>query len=400
MMEPLIFLDYESLRMIWWALLGLLLIGFAVMDGFDLGVAALLPLVARGDPERRVLLATIEPVWEGNQVWLILGAGAIFAAWPILYATVFSGFYFAMLLVLLALILRPVGFGFRNKIEHPGWRLAWDCALVVSGVVPAIVFGVAFGNLFLGVPFQFDSSLRVTYTGTFFGLFHPFTILCGLLSLAMLVMHGAVYLGIKTEGPIHERSVMAAVYAGFAVIVLFAIGGLFIAYGIDGYVVTAGLAPDGPSNPLGKTVTTLREAWFGNFAGRDWEYHKQVYSGDFFGHGWNLAFPVIGFFGALLAPQLARHKAKKLAFTASSLSLFGIIATAGVSLFPFLLPSSSDPNSSLTVWDASSSQMTLFIMLIAAVVFLPVILAYTAFVFRVLRGPITQKQMKEHEANY
>jgi cytochrome d ubiquinol oxidase subunit II len=399
-MEKLVFLDYETLRLIWWALLGLLLIGFAIMDGFDLGVAALLPVVTRQEPERRILLETIEPVWEGNQVWLILGAGAIFAAWPILYATVFSGFYLAMLLALIALILRPVGFGFRNKIPDPTWRSVWDWALVVSGVVPAFVFGVAFGNLFLGVPFHFDPMLRPIYTGSFLGLLRPFPVLCGLLSIAMMAMHGAVYLCGKTEGAVRERAHVAAAFAGFAVLVLFAVGGLFILYGIPGYVVATGLAPDGPSNPLGKTVVTLPEAWLGNFAGRDWEYHKEAYSGDFLGHGWNLVFPVLGFFGAIVGPQLARYRVPLLAFIASSLSLFGIIATAGVALFPFLLPSSTDPGSSLTVWDASSSQMTLFIMLIAVVLFLPAIIAYTSYVFRLLRGVVTLRQVKEHETNY
>ena len=159
--------DYETLRLLWWALLGILLIGFAVMDGFDLGVAALLPIVGRTAEERRIVINTIGPVWEGNQVWLVLGAGAIFAAWPALYAMAFSSFYLAMLLVLLALILRPVGFTFRGKIDDPRWRHVWDTALVVSGVVPALVFGLAFGNVLEGVPFNYDADLRLSYTGGF-----------------------------------------------------------------------------------------------------------------------------------------------------------------------------------------------------------------------------------------
>src|SRR5712671_7806168 len=151
-------LDYETLRLIWWSLLGVLLVAFAVMDGFDLGVAMLYRFLSRNDDERRVLLETIEPVWEGNQVWLVLGGGAIFAAWPILYATSFSGFYTAMLLVLLALILRPVSFAFRGKLSSPVWRNTWDWTLFISGLVPSLVFGVAFGNYLLGVPFQFDET--------------------------------------------------------------------------------------------------------------------------------------------------------------------------------------------------------------------------------------------------
>src|SRR6202043_3057075 len=149
--------DYTTLRLIWWGLLGVLLIGFAVTDGFDMGVGALLPFVAKTDTERRVAINTIGPVWEGNQVWLILGGGAIFAAWPPVYATSFSGFYLAMFLVLATLILRPVGFEFRNKVADTRWRTFWDYALCAGGLVPSVVFGVAFGILLQGVPFHIDS---------------------------------------------------------------------------------------------------------------------------------------------------------------------------------------------------------------------------------------------------
>jgi len=163
-------LEYDTLRLVWWLLLGVLLAGFAVMDGFDLGVAALLRLLAHDDEERRALLETVEPVWEGNQVWFVLGGGAVFAAWPLLYAAAFSGFYFALLLVLLAFILRPVGFGFRSKLPGARWRGTWDWILSVSGAAPALLFGVAFGNLFLGAPFGYDTMLRLDYRG---GLRYP-----------------------------------------------------------------------------------------------------------------------------------------------------------------------------------------------------------------------------------
>lgn len=184
-------LDYETLRVIWWLLLGILLIGFAVMDGFDLGVAMWLPWLAKTDIERRILINSIGATWEGNQVWFILGGGAIFAAWPALYALSFSGFYFAMLLVLLALILRPVGFKYRSKLADPRWRSFWDYALFVGGFVPALIFGVAIGNVLQGVPFHFDEYLRPFYTGSFLDLLNPFALLCGLLSVLMLAMHGA-----------------------------------------------------------------------------------------------------------------------------------------------------------------------------------------------------------------
>ena len=200
-------LDYEILRLIWWLFLGVLLIGFAIMDGFDLGVAMLLPFVARTDTERRVAINAIAPVWEGNQVWLILGAGAVFAAWPPVYAASFSGFYVAMFLVLATLILRPVGFEFRNKFADPRWRTFWDYALFAAGLVPSVVFGVAFGNLLQGVPFRIDGDLRIFYDGSgLFELLNPFGLLCGLVSAAMLASHGAIYLTLKTEGVVQARA--------------------------------------------------------------------------------------------------------------------------------------------------------------------------------------------------
>lgn len=399
-MEPLIFLDYETLRFIWWILLGVLLIGFVIMDGFDMGVAAVLRLVTEREIERRVVLETIEPVWEGNQIWLILGAGAIFAAWPHVYAVAFSGLYVAMFLVLAALILRPVGFGFRNKIENDVWRSVWDWALVAGGVIPPFVFGVAFGNLFVGLPFQFDSALRMTYEGGFFDLFTPFPIIAGLLAVAMMVLHGCVYLGIKTDGQIRTKAVQIGGFASVSIVVLFAAGGLFLAYGVDGYVVTGGIDPSGPSNPLLKSVERLHEGWFTNFVGTAWQYHKQAFFGDYIGHGWELMLPIMGFLGALLASQLVRFGGGRLAFIASSVSITGIIGTAGVALFPFLLPSSLDPNASLTIWDASSSRLTLFIMLLAVLIFMPLIIFYTSVVFRILRGKVTLQQIADSDHNY
>jgi cytochrome d ubiquinol oxidase subunit II len=371
-------LDYETLRLAWWLLLGVLLIGFAVMDGFDLGVGTLLLVVARSDSERRVVINTVGPVWEGNQVWLILGAGAIFAAWPPLYAVAFSGFYVAMFLTLVALILRPVGFKFRSKIEDRRWRACWDWALFAGGAVPALVFGVALGNVLQGVPFRFDDTLRPTYEGGFFGLLNPFGLLCGLVSLAMLMLHGATWLMVKTEGAVAERARNAAGIAGLVLIVLFAIAGLWVA-ALDGYVIVGEPLRDGASNPLAKDVAREAGAWLGNY-GR---------------HPWMLVAPIAGFAGASLAVLCARARRALPAFLASGVAVFGVVATAGVSLFPFLLPSSIDPASSLTVWDASSSRRTLMIMLVVTAVFMPVIVAYTAWVYRVLAGKVTADQVED-----
>ena len=370
-------MDYDTLRIIWWALLGILLIGLAIMDGFDMGTAILLPFVGRNDLERRVVINTVGPVWEGNQVWLILGGGAIFAAWPPLYAAAFSGFYLAMFLVLASLILRPVGFTFRSKIDNPVWRSTWDWALVISGVVPALIFGVAVGNALQGVPFAFDPDLRASYQITLFGLLNPFGLLCGLVSVAMLVMHGAAYLDVKAGEPVAGRARRAGAVAAIATLVLFALAGLATAFLIQGYVITSAIDPAGPSNPLGKTVVTQTGAWLANYGA----------------HPWMLAAPGLGFAGALSAFFLFKAARPVLTWLATSASVAGIVATAGVSMFPFLLPSSSSLSSSLTVWDASSSRLTLGVMLAAAVVFVPIVIAYTAWVFRVLRGRVTNEEI-------
>jgi cytochrome bd ubiquinol oxidase subunit II len=377
-------LDYEILRLIWWALLGVLLIGFAVTDGFDLGVGALLPFVARSDGERRVVINTVGPVWEGNQVWFILGGGAIFAAFPAVYAVAFSGFYLAMFLLLVALILRPVGFKYRSKIIDDRWRNTWDWALFVGGFVPALVFGVAVGNMMLGVPFRFDGFLRSFYEGTLWGLFTPFPLLCGLLSVSMLVMHGASYLATKTSGPVNERARTYGAIAALVTIVLFAGGGAYIALGIDGYVITSVIDPNGPSNPLLKTVVLQTGGWMSNYAA----------------HSWMLVAPVLGFVGAALALiGLATGRAGT-AIVGSGVSVAGIIATVGVSTFPFILPSSLDSNASLTVWDATSSQTTLFIMTIVAAIFTPLVLLYTAWVYKVLWGKVGESDIQKNSGAF
>lgn len=371
-------LDYEMLRIIWWALLGTLLIGFAVMDGFDLGAAILLPYAARTDTERRIVINTVGPVWEGNQVWLILGAGAIFAAWPTLYATAFSGFYLAMFLALAALILRPVAFKFRSKVDHMRWRSIWDMAIFIGGFVPALIFGVAFGNVIVGVPFRFDDTMRMTYEGDLFGLLNPFALLCGLISVAMLMLHGACYLALKASGAVVDRAVRSGRLAAWITIGLFILAGIWVSLGIDGYTVTSQLMHDGPSNPLAKLVVRQSGAWLEN-------YRRFPVT---------MGAPLAAIAAIAISAFLLGARRPGAAFIASGTGVAAVIATAGLSVFPFLLPSSLDPRMSLTVWDASSSRLTLTIMLWATAIFLPLILVYTTWVYRVLRGPITAAFVK------
>ena len=372
--------DYTTLRVVWWALLGVLLVGFAVTDGFDMGVGALLPFVARTDIERRVAINTIGPVWEGNQVWFILGGGAIFAAWPALYAVSFSGFYLAMFLVLLALILRPVGFKYRSKRPGAVWRTRWDWALFVGGAVPALIFGVAVGNALRGVPFHFTADLRPIYEGNLFGLLNPAALYCGFVSLAMLVMHGAAWLAIKAEGIVADRARRFGATAGLVTALLFAGGGALIAFGfLGGYRVTSTIAWAGPSNPLGKTVVADSGAWLANFAA-----HPVLW-----------LVPGLGVAAPLLASFCFKAGRTALAFVFSKLGVAMIVTTVGVAMFPILLPSSTDPGHSLAVFDASSSRATLRNMLIATAIFMPLILAYTAWVYRVLWGRVSAASVEE-----
>jgi cytochrome d ubiquinol oxidase subunit II len=372
--------DYETLRIVWWLILGVLLIGFAIMDGFDFGIAALIRVLGRNDEERRTLLETVEPVWEGNQVWFILGGGAAFAAWPMLYAVAFSGFYVAMFVLLLAFILRPVGFSYRNKSPGTAWRNRWDWIITVTGIVPPLICGVAFGNLFLGVPFRFDSDLRMTYEGSFFGLLTPFALLCGLVSLTMILLHGASYAAMKADASLTARATRLINVFASAFVVLYAVAGFWLSR-LGGYA--AHVADfSAVSNPLRKHVEPTA-TWLAGKPG-----------------SFGILFASVAIVMVIACALLHARGRHRLGFVAGALTLAGTILSAGCALFPFLLPSSIDPNSSLTVWDASSSRTTLLLMLISVAIFLPIILAYTAWVYRVLRGRVTLEHIRATHDTY
>ena len=371
--------DYETLKLIWWVLVGVLLIGFALTDGFDLGAVILLPFVGRTDSERRVVLNTIGPHWEGNQVWLVTAAGALFAAWPIVYAASFSGFYWAMLLVLFALFARPLGFDYRSKLDNRTWRARWDWAMWVGSFVPSLVFGVAFGNLFLGVPFMLDETMRISYTGGFWGLLNPFGILAGLVSVAMLTTHGAAWLMMRTDQQVFQRSRSATQIFSVAFLITFIGAGLWLWLGIQGYSVTSVIDLNGAIDPLGKTVAQNNPGWMANYA----QYPLTRIA------------PAVGIAGAVLALLAATINRSGLAFLGSSLIIIGTLCTAGFALFPFLMPSSIDLSSSLTMWDAVSSHKTLGIMFIAAAIFVPLILVYTLWSYIKMWGVVKVSDIEE-----
>lgn len=376
-------MEYEVLKLIWWFFIAVLLIGFAIMDGQDMGIGTLLPFLGKNDDQRRIMINVVAPQWDGNQVWFITGGGAIFAAWPLIYATAFSGFYWAMLLLLFALFFRPVGFDYRSKIENGVWRNTWDWLLFVGSVVPPIICGVAFGNLLLGVPFHFDAQLRSTYTGDLFGLLNPFGLLCGIISLAMIINQGANYLVLRTTDPLQERGRKCAFWSAIVFSVLFVIAGIWVCAGIDGYVITSPIDPNMQPNPLTKTVVASSGAWTQNYLNYPILF----------------IFPLLALGGSLGAAWLIREKRAVWAIVCSSISIFGTVLTPLIALFPFLLPSSTHPGSSLTVWDCTSSEFTLTVMLVVTVILLPIVLLYTGWAYKVMSGKMTEQVIQDNSKN-
>ena len=376
------FLDYATLKFVWWILVGALLMGFAITDGMDMGVGVLLPFVGRTDAERRIAINTVGPHWDGNQVWFITAGGAIFAAWPAVYAAAFSGFYMAMLLVLFALFFRPVGFDYRSKIEDKRWRSAWDWGLFVGGAVPALIFGVAFGNLLQGVPFHLDDMLRSHYQGSLLTallpLLNPFALLAGVISLGMLTVHGGLWLQLRADDPVASRARTTVVALAPVVALLFLGAGVWLWFGVDGFRVVSAPPHGAPPNPLAKEVARVAHAWF--------DIYAAVPAAT--------AAPVVGVLGPIVAGLLASAGRPGLGFVANAFGMVGIIGSAGLSMFPFIMPSSIDPKSSLTIWDAPSSHLTLTVMFVAAVVFLPIVLGYTIWCYARMWGRVTAEQIE------
>lgn len=373
--------DYEVLRFIWWVLIGVLLIGFAVTDGFDMGVGILVRIIGKTDTERRVMINSIAPHWDGNQVWLITAGGALFAAWPMVYAAAFSGFYVAMILVLSALFFRPVGFDYRSKLESSRWRNMWDWGIFIGSFVPAVVFGVAFGNLLQGVPFHMDEYMRLFYTGNFFQLLNPFGLLAGVVSLTMLVTQGATYLQMRTSGEIHLRARAAAQISTLVMAVFFLLGGIWLVKGIDGYVITSMLNTMAESNPMRKEVAHQAGAWLINF-----NKYPLLW-----------ALPALGVVLPLFTVLFSRLSKDALAFVTSSLTIACVILTAGVTMFPFVMPSSTVPNISLTMWDATSSLLTLQVMTVVAAIFVPIVLAYTSWSYYKMFGRLDKNFIENNK---
>jgi len=377
--------DYETLKLIWWGLIGFLFIGFAITDGMDMGVGGLLPFVAKKDVESRVVINTVGAHWDGNQVWLITAGAALFAAWPLVYATAFSGFYFAMMLTLFSLFLRPLAFDYRSKIESENWRSNWDKALFVGSMVPPLVFGVAFGNLLQGVPFSFDELMRVTYTGSFFALFTPFTLLTGIVSVAMVLMHGSTWLVMRTDAKVAQRSANIGRVVAVVLSLAFVLAGVMVWQSIDGYVVTSSIDKMGQAQPTLKQVTTTAGAWLHNYQNTPVLWLVPLTG---------IIMPLI--VALFLSNKSNRMTVKVTAFIASSMTIVSVILTAGIAMFPFVMPSSSQPNHSLLMWDTVSSETTLTLMFTVVAVFVPIILGYTIWCYKKMWRTVTIEEIEQN----
>ncbi|MCW2256301.1 cytochrome d ubiquinol oxidase subunit II [Providencia alcalifaciens] len=373
-------LNYETLRIIWWVLLGVVCICFAVTDGFDMGVGGLIRVIGKTDVERRIMINSIAPHWDGNQVWLIVAGGGMFAAWPVVYAAAFSGFYVVMILVLASLFFRPIGFDYRSKIEDPRWRGMWDWGIFIGSIVPPFIFGLIIANLLLGVPFTIDEWMRVTYTDSFFALFNPLGLLGGFIALCMVMMHGSAFLLLRTSDTVYSRARKCVQVTGILTTLLFLIAGTIVITSVDGYTLTSVIDHASPSDPLSKTVARVSGAWLTNY------HHYPIL--------WLL--PLMGLVLPLVSALFARLNRYRLAFLTSGLSILGIISTPAAAMFPFIMPSSVQPNVSLTLWDSTSSLLTLQIMTIVAIVMVPTILAYTSWCYYKMFTRLDEKSIKEN----
>jgi len=333
-----------DLNLIWFLLVGVLIIGYAILDGFDLGVGVI-HLFTKDEHEKRVNVNAIGPVWDGNEVWLLTGGGALFAAFPVVYATVFSGFYLAFMLLLTALIFRAVSFEFRKYSETAQSKKWWDIAFGLGSLVPALLFGVAIGNILRGLPIELKDE-KVISSISFLGLLNPYALLVGALSLVLFTMHGAVYMTMKTEGTQRERMVKVIDRTWIVFVVLYILATIATFF-VGGYLF-AGLL----KNPLFWILFILLFASI--------IYIPISVKAGKFGH----------------------------AFISSSVMIAMMILLTALSLFPRLVPSSVDLTYSLTIYNASSSERTLTTMLIIALIGMPIVIAYTIFIYRVFKGKV------------
>jgi len=330
-----------DLNTIWFWLFSGLIIGYAILDGFDFGVG-ILSLFGRNEKERRIHFNAIGPVWDGNEVWLIVGGGALFAAFPAVYATVFSGFYLALILLLAALIFRAVSFEFRNKVDSPAWRRIWDWAFGLGSLLPAVLFGIAIGNILHGVPIDSNGN----YSGTFLSLLNPYSIGVGLLSLVLFTMHGAIYLATKSDGDLQDRCQKWATHLWMDYV------SIYVIITVWTWLASPFLFKDSVGNPL------------------------------------SIIFIIILLGSIVYLPILLKARKFNRAFLFSSLIIAAMVGQMALSLYPRLVPSSIDLHNSLTIYNSSSSPLALQTMLVIALIGIPIVIVYSIFIHYVFRGKV------------
>ncbi len=330
-----------DLHIIWFVLLGVLLIGYAILDGFDLGVGAL-HLFARGDRERRIFMNAIGPVWDGNEVWLVTFGGALFAAFPEAYATAFSGFYIPFMILLFCLIFRAISMEFRSKEKHPAWRNFFDGSFFAASALASVLFGVAVGNMMLGIPIGADFE----YQGTMLNLLRPFPLLVGIFTLSMFALHGAVYLYLKTEGELQARVRTWIMKTFFIFLSLYAIVTAYALLGVP---------------------TALY-----NFTHFPWAW----------------AIVALDMLAIANIPRAAVKNLPAQAFISTGAHIAAMVFLFGIAVFPNMIVSSLDPAWNMTVYNAASSEKTLGIMLVIAAIGMPFVLMYTSSVYYIFRGKV------------
>jgi len=335
-------MNHETLQIIWYILIYVLIIGYAILDGFDLGVGILSPFIAKTDRERRTLLAAIGPFWDGNEVWLLTAGGALFAAFPHVYATLFSGFYLALMLLLLTLILRAVSFEFRSQVENPAWRRTWDWLFFFGSLLPAFLTGVVMGNVVRGVPL----TAEMEFSGTFFGLLNPLALMFGCGGLVMYILQGAIYLTVKTEGELAKRARKRAKKAWMVLIVLVAVIDIF------SFILVPQRYHNFSSAPLTIIVPIL-----------------------------------LVIFTVLTRTSMIKGNPRR-TFLFSSLTIASLLGTLAVANYPLLLPASNIAKYSLSIFNASASAKTLTAMLIIVLIGMPLVLLYTIYIHRLFRGKV------------
>ena len=331
-----------SLNSVWFVLYVVIIGGYVILDGFDLGVGVLSPVLARTDTEKRLVLNSIGPVWDGNEVWLVLGGGALFAAFPLVYASLFSGFYLAMMLVLLVLILRTVAIEFRSKRESPRWRALWDWFFFGSSLGITLLLGVALGNVIRGVPLDSQGNMSVSLID----LLNPYSLAVGLAGVAMLSMHGAFFLTQKVEGDLLDRTkalIPRLVAAFFA-------------------------------------LTTVVIAWT--------LWLDRPIDDNYFDRRWIVVFPLVALLATVAGWRFMLRQMYLSAFMCSAATIALLLASVAAGLYPVMLPSSTNPSYDLTVYNAASQDMTLRVMLVIAVIGMPFVLLYTAGVYYFFRGKV------------